>query len=582
MHRGTIKKTLSLILIVSVCMSSLSGCNKKETGSKYEEEITIDVFDSLANYQGIQNGWFAKIVKDKFNMRLNIIAPNVSGGGSIMFDTRCAAGNLGDLIICNGDANTLNSLVNSGLIIDMSSYLEGKDIMRFTEAIGSINSSFDNNSIYAIPTEISTASAITPSEIVEPTYGPYIRWDLYKKLGYPKISTLEDLLPILKDMQDLYPQTESGQKVYAFSFFKDWDGNLVNCVKQPCCFYGYDEIGFVLAKADGSDYQNIVDSDSMYVRVLKFFNEANRLGLVDPESITQNIESVSDKTKDGAVLFCPWPWLSQSLYNTNEKMNAGEGFMMAPIDDLLVFSYGCNIYGSKTSVVCVGKNTKYADRIVDFIDWLYSDEGVFCNNSHKSMAAAGPLGLTWEITDEGPKLTEFGLRCFTENEVEMPEEWGGGTWESGVSALNFKPVSNNELSKDGICFSYTSWPSYIENKSTVLEKDWQDKMGSLTTLDYLKDNNKLIVAAGCQFNMPPQANDISTIRNQCREVICNYSWQMIFAETEEDFSALLKEMQDTLDYMDYNRVLEYDMKTAFSQDIARMNAAALATANEHK
>ena len=31
--------------------------------SKYEEFLTVDVFDSQANYQGIQSGWFAKIVK---------------------------------------------------------------------------------------------------------------------------------------------------------------------------------------------------------------------------------------------------------------------------------------------------------------------------------------------------------------------------------------------------------------------------------------------------------------------------------------------------------------------------------------
>lgn len=42
--------------------------------------MTVEVFDSLASSQGLQkSGWFAKIVKDKFNIKLNIIAPNVSG-----------------------------------------------------------------------------------------------------------------------------------------------------------------------------------------------------------------------------------------------------------------------------------------------------------------------------------------------------------------------------------------------------------------------------------------------------------------------------------------------------------------------
>ena len=72
-----------------------NGCAKEKEANLYEEFIVVDVFDSLANFQGIQSGWFAEIVKDKFNMELNIIAPNVSGGGDTLFEIRSAAGNLG-------------------------------------------------------------------------------------------------------------------------------------------------------------------------------------------------------------------------------------------------------------------------------------------------------------------------------------------------------------------------------------------------------------------------------------------------------------------------------------------------------
>ena len=65
-----------------------SSDGETEGSSKYKDFITVDVFDSMANYQGIQSGWFAKIVKDKFNMELNIIAPNVAGGGDTLFQTR--------------------------------------------------------------------------------------------------------------------------------------------------------------------------------------------------------------------------------------------------------------------------------------------------------------------------------------------------------------------------------------------------------------------------------------------------------------------------------------------------------------
>ena len=70
---------------------------------------------------------FAKIVKDKFNMELNIIAPNVAGGGDTLFDTRSTAGNLGDLVIVGMGNGRLQKLVKSNLITDMTPLLQLDD-----------------------------------------------------------------------------------------------------------------------------------------------------------------------------------------------------------------------------------------------------------------------------------------------------------------------------------------------------------------------------------------------------------------------------------------------------------------------
>ena len=124
----------------------------------------------------------------------------------------------------------------------MEPLIKDRQIMRFESAIRDLNGSVSQPGIYAIPSEVSLNSPQTPMEDPDPIYGPYVRWDLYKKLGYPKMDTLEDLLPVLKQMQELEPTVGNGDRTYAFSFFKDWDSNLMNAVKQPCCFYGYDEL----------------------------------------------------------------------------------------------------------------------------------------------------------------------------------------------------------------------------------------------------------------------------------------------------------------------------------------------------
>jgi multiple sugar transport system substrate-binding protein/putative aldouronate transport system substrate-binding protein len=88
------KKLLSFMLVLVLTLSLFTACgdnedtnegssetssntqgndSDEENQSPYDEFITVDVFSSQANYQGIQSGWFGEIVKEKFNMELNII-----------------------------------------------------------------------------------------------------------------------------------------------------------------------------------------------------------------------------------------------------------------------------------------------------------------------------------------------------------------------------------------------------------------------------------------------------------------------------------------------------------------------------
>ena len=250
---------------------------------------------------------------------------------------------------------------------------------------------------------------------------------------------------------------------------------MMNAIKQPCCFYGYDEYGFVLAKADGSDYQNIMDKDSLYVRMLKFYFNANQMGLVDPDSLNQSYADCFEKYVNGQILFSPWPWLGQSAYNTIENAQKCKGFMVAPIEDMQIFSYGCNPNGRHECVIAVGSQAKDPQRLADFIDWLYSDEGICVNGASLSGATAGPEGLAWEMKEDGPYLTEFGIEAlYNGGSIEVPKEYGGGTWVDGSSALNYKTVALTEKNKDGYYYYYSLWDSVKELNKNALTDDWSE------------------------------------------------------------------------------------------------------------
>lgn len=539
----------------------------------WDEARTFDVFDSLANQMGEQPGWFGELVSKEFNLTLNVIAPNVAGGGETLYNTRVAAGELGDVVL-TGVGQKLDDLIEGGLLLDFTPYYAHMDsAARFDDAVQTVNEGKEG--IYAIPTQVSSLKPTEPSEGIDPTFGPFVRWDLYKEVGYPEIGTLEDLLPVLKDMQDAAPVAENGAKAYALSLFADWDGNYMNNAKQPCCYYGYDEMGFVLAKADGSDYQSILDPDGLYVRTLKWFFDANRMGLLDPESTTQNYDSLFAKMQAGQVLFSFWPWQGQAAYNTEAHMAEGKGFMIAPLADQTIFSYGAPAAGAN-QVFTIGSTAEDPERAAAFLDWLYSPAGVYANSS-QTMGAAGPQGLTWELNAEGkPELTDFGREALLGDGATVPEEWGGGPYIDGASWLNVTTVlGNDEDPETGYPYNYKMWETYQDSVANPLTEDWAAHMGGhATTMEYLRANDMLLVGTGASYVAPQESSEIETTRNQVKAVIVENSWKMSFAADEAEFESLLTTMRETADGLGYQAVLEVDMTNAEDQNAKREKVAA--------
>lgn len=329
--------------------------------------------------------------------------------------------------------------------------------------------------------------------------------------------------------------------------------------------YGYDPIGFCMMKVDGTDYQKMIDSDGQYVQALKFLFDANQMGLVDPESTTQNFDSVAAKYTDGAVLYSLWPWLGAGYYNSTENMEAGKGFETASIQDMTCISSGSCPEGDMSNGIMIGSQAKDPQRLADFIDWLYSPEGIMASSTQTG-GKCGPEGLTWEMKDGQPVLTDFGVKAFVDidESLQVPDEWGGGTWKDGISALNYNAVGivdNDETT--GMCYNYQRWDDYQTRVKTKLSEDWSAHSdNAATALDYLQAKNLIIVKPGTNYALPEYSTDINTTKEQCKQTIVQYSWQMVFAKDEAEFNSLLKKMQDEVIGLGFDDVYAVDLQSA--------------------
>ncbi|GIP18251.1 ABC transporter [Paenibacillus montaniterrae] len=568
------KKWPTFIILVCLVLIFVTACSKSNQTSNnpasigengevdwsQEPEVTLNVFSVLANYAGPQPGWFAKLVKDKFNINLNIIQGGVEGRVA----TQMASGDLGDLIVGMGGKDYTDA-IKGGLLLDWTKddLLEtyGKNIMNFApEALEANRQQYgDGTAIYGIGHSIGSGDG--PSEGAEMTFGPYLRWDLYQQLGSPTIKTLDDYLPLLKQMQELQPKSDSGKKTYGFSLWSDWDGEFSTLAKVTAQFHGYSESdGFnpgalILVKADEPDYQPILDDESYYMKGLKFYFDANQMGLLDPDSLTQTFGDVSNKFKDGQVLFAQFPWLTPA-YNTPENTAAGKGFALVPFEEQNIYSSGFNPYGGNW-LWSIGAKTKHPERVMALLDWMFSPDGIM-------EGFWGPKGLAWDLDDNGkPVLTEYGLQAMYNGDTPVPEEYGGGIWSDGAG--NFGKLNNTTLAlsqinpNTGEPYDYKLWTSELTRDPDPVKKSWQDTMGVLTDKELFVKNNQVAVSKSFFNGQAPveEPSDIKLKRSQVGKVIKEYSWKMMFAKDEAEFDSLKQEMLEKAKGLGYDEVINW-------------------------
>lgn len=166
------------------------------------------------------------------------------------------------------------------------------------------------------------------------------------------------------------------------------------------------------------------------------------------------------------------------------------------------------------------------------------------------------------MKDGEPVLTDFGVEALIKmtDGLQVPEEWGTGTWKEGISALNYKALGVVDCDQTtGMCYNYQRWADYQERTSTKLGEDWKaHNYNAATGIEYLNSRGMLTVAPGSNYAIPDYSTDHSTIKEQCKQVIVQDSWRMAFAADEAEFNSILKEMQDTVRGLGYDEVYAVD------------------------
>ena len=559
------KRFLAILLI---CVMACSIC--AFSASAEGELLTIDIYDAAANYHGIQTGWFAKVVKDRFNLELNIIAPQVAGND--LYATRAEEGNLGDIVVV--DKKDFSDLLKAGLVREITDKLvDCKNIMQFKDQIDVYNRGLtgEEGKYYGIPTEMTDTAPDTLTDDVIYS-SPMLRWDLYTEIGRPQIADLDGLLDVLNKIHEIHPVNENGDAAYPLTLWADWDGNdnmigIANVV-QLTTWYGEKIKQSAILKPDNT-FSEIYNRENAYYKIIKFLNKAYQMGLVDPESGEQDWNSVMNKLQTGRADLMWYSW-ETGFWNSVDRLNNGTAFIFIPVADQYYYADADRYYGSDRMFGIGSKveGEKY-DRIMAFLDWYASPEGA-------TFQHAGIEGLNYTVGEDG-KFVPFHDDALMAN-LPVPDEYVG---EDGVVGYNDGNNAINQWIVSSICvnpltgerFAQKFWDSYKQMTMTQMKKEWQEKFGAEDAVAYMVKNNQLLASPSVDFTPTPDNNDIAALRVDVNKTLCTYTWQLIFCDTDEDFEALWDAMIAKLDGFGYNDLYANDVAVYQVEVDAKIAAA---------
>lgn len=533
--------------------SDAPGGGAPEGGYAENDRISIEVYDVAANYHGVQSGWFAKMVGEKFGLELNILAPQVSGDPAGLYQTRCSNGHLGDIVLL--DNADFIECIDAGLIKDLTGSIYNYEYLNgFKTQIDAWNTQVgDGSKVYGIPTEMTNTSPDTYSE-TNPFSSVCLPWDYYQELGAPEIKNLDDLLDVLEQMQTNHPTNDAGDPAYAISLWKDWDGFGMENILQTCKWYGQEGRDSVLLGNDNT-MMSIIDEKGAYYKLLNFFFEANQRGLVDPDSSTQNWTITDEqklRTYRKYLLWYNWEMSLASIKLTQEDKDNGKGFVNVPVSDMNVYQVADSYYGSgRVWGVGTAVEGEKEQRIMNLMNWMASPEGV-------ATMWYGIEGINY-VMENGRFVQPDDASEYMSGDKLLPEEWGGGKFADGSCKLNQYLVSSMAINpRTNEPYSFGYWSFNTEKPKDRRWAEWTEKYGTATQTEYYLNKGLMKVVANVNIVLESDTTDMALIRSQCGDELKDASWRMVMAADRAEFDKIWNDTKDKMNGLGFEELYQFD------------------------
>jgi len=541
---------LAMVVTMAACTPSVKGSVTEPTNSgsnqqtaqadKTAEKVPIDIifFGLTASAQDIEqllNSDVIKAMEEETGVRLSATAVDDSKKQVIL-----AGGDLTD-IVCIEKQTDISPMISGKQIRPLNNLIENygnnvKSIRPERLKMAQTLLSDGSGEAYVLP--IYAGKEDRAPKVSHSIY--MTRWDYYKELGFPEIKTPDDMLELLKDMQEAHPKTDDGKPVYGVSFYTS-DSSTIDFDKRFHHTFGFHTINDNISwkVSDESMVFNYTDPNGPYWMAAEYYNKAYRMGILDPDSFTQKSDDFATKVTAGQIL-SPWLRAYARSFETAENAsnpNSLRGFQTIPVEGVTLWTNVIQAAGWEAFYLAIPQNCKNPEKAMEFINFCFGYDG-------SRLISSGIEGVHWKYVNGVPTLTD---------EIKKLERERSKEWEK--TGINAEPlpyflggVAALEVHPDGGPVNLFASDEYYASLSSAMDLDYSKHYGAeypygvfLKLIDEGKVFDRSTVDMRVISGIGSAPEDIQRIDVKLLDIAVKAIPKAVLAESEADFQKIKNE-----------------------------------------
>lgn len=459
MKRKNVKRVLAAAVGISMLAGMLAGCGgnqnskekdgeakKEENSEENDEMITVTLMRSQPAVQPMsEENKIVQLIEDKFNIHLELqLIPDADYGTKK--SVALASADLPDIIM-GVTTDELRKYAPNGLFLNLYDYEnETKDYMEIVNAEDreAKTKTFEiEDGMYGFQTLEYNRIDLAPLVA--------LRMDRLEETGLEVPTTWDELYDVMLAIKKLYPDQ------YVFST----RNGTTYMIGQLA--YAMGSGGFPCFSASGMYYEPEEDkwlygpTKKSFETVIEFLANAYKDGLLDPDYASMDKDTEHEKLCNGSL---------SMVVDNNSFIGRVYNPSLAQIDENAKFDIiepmTNEDNGTKralryekdwTEFACVNVDTEYPERVMELLNWMYTEEGVKVTNF-------GEEGVDYTLESDGTIKTNPDL---IEKHKGDADVFSGIQGELGAGLLGLGHYIDESL------YAEVSDPIFVEQGKVIRE-----------------------------------------------------------------------------------------------------------------